>query len=329
MKSKQKFVELHLHLDGAITVPIARKLAVMQNIKLAENQYITDDELEKKLSVSKDCHSLDDFLKCFELPLSLMQTREGIREAVYLVQENLLSQNIVYAELRFAPLLHCDKGLDQEEVILAALDGLKLSKLRCNFILCCMRGSDNAANMETVELAKKYFVNNGGVTALDLAGAEAIFPTEDYEEIFTKAKEYNIPFTIHAGEAAGAESVKKAIDFGAKRIGHGVRSFENKELLQEILEEGIVLEMCPTSNRQTKAIMDMAQYPIKKYMNMGIKVTINTDDMAICRTTLSEEFDYIENKFGLSENEKRGLVMNAISAAFTDKETKREIKKLI
>ena len=140
--------------------------------------------------------------------------------------------------------------MSQEEAIKAALEGLKRTSLKANLILCCMRGNGNdEANYETVELTKKYLVEDGGVTALDLAGAEALYPTSNYSNLFKRAREYGIPFTIHAGEADGAESVKYAIEFGAKRIGHGVRINEDKIVQDLVKKKGIFLEMCPTSNR--------------------------------------------------------------------------------
>lgn len=316
------YIDLHLHLDGAITVEIARKLEEKAGIILPEE----DTELEQKLSVSETCENLNDFLKCFELPLSLLQTEETVEEAVYQVQENIKKDGIVYAEIRFAPQLHCRNGLSQKQIIEASLRGLHKSDLPCNLILCCMRGQDvKAQNMETIRLAKKYLVKDGGVVAIDLAGAEGLFPTADYKEEFEEAQRLGIPVTIHAGEADGAESVKTALEFGAVRIGHGVRSFEDPGLLQELKRRQTCLEMCPTSNRQTKAIENMEQYPFTDYLKMGICVTINTDDMAISRTTIQKEFLYVEKMYGLTEEQKERLFLNAVQSAFTTDERKKQL----
>ena len=316
------YIDLHLHLDGAITVEIARKLEEKAGIILPEE----DTELEQKLSVSETCENLNDFLICFELPLSLLQTEETVEEAVYQVQENIKKDGIVYAEIRFAPQLHCRNGLSQKQIIEASLRGLHKSDLPCNLILCCMRGQDvKAQNMETIRLAKKYLVKDGGVVAIDLAGAEGLFPTADYKEEFEEAQRLGIPVTIHAGEADGAESVKMALEFGAVRIGHGVRSFEDPGLLQELKRRQTCLEMCPTSNRQTKAIENMEQYPFTDYLKMGICVTINTDDMAISRTTIQKEFSYVEKMYGLTEEQKERLFLNAVQSAFTTDERKKQL----
>lgn len=320
-----KYIDLHLHLDGAITPDIAKKLAEVQKIELPTDD---DKELEKLLTVPEDCTSLNDFLKCFELPDSLMMTKEGLSEAVYLVAENIQSQGVIYAEIRFAPQLHTEKGMSQEDAVLAALEGLKRTDLKANLILCCMRGDGNeAANYETVELAKKYLVEDGGVTGIDIAGAEAIYPTSDYSELFAKAKEYGIPFTIHAGEADGAESVRYAIEYGAVRIGHGVRINEDKSVEELVKNKGIYLEMCPTSNRQTHAVEDMADYPLIDYLNNGIKVTLNTDDMAIEGTTLAKEYRYMEENYGLTPEQEKLMLANSIDAAFTSENVKNELRK--
>ena len=320
-----KYIDLHLHLDGAITSDIAKKLARLQNIKLlAEN----DEQLKKLLTVPDTCTSLNDFLKCFALPDALMMTQEGISEAVYLVAENIRQQGVIYAEIRFAPQNHTEKGMSQEEAVQAALEGLKRTELKANIILCCMRGEGNeAANYETLELTKKYLVEDGGVTGMDLAGAEALYPTSKYAALFDKAREYGIPFTIHAGEAAGAESVRCAIEYGAARIGHGVRIREDDSVCELVKNKGIFLEMCPTSNRQTHAVENMKDYPFIKYLNEGIKVTLNTDDMAIEGITLAEEFRYIENEFGLTSEQKKIILNNAVDAAFTSAAVKEELKK--
>lgn len=320
-----QFIDLHLHMDGAITVPIAKRLAQIQGMELPAK---TDEELEDLLTVSEDCVDLTEFLACFELPGSLLHTKEALSEAVYLVAENVRSQGVIYAELRFAPQRHTDKGMSQEDAILAALEGLKRSSLKANLIVCLMRGEGNEQeNWETVELAHKYLVPDGGVTALDIAGAEALFPTSDYGKYFEKAREYGIPYTIHAGEAAGADSVRAAMDFGAKRIGHGVRMKEDPALEERALKEGITFEMCPTSNIQTHAVDDMTDYPFMDYLHRGLRVTLNTDDAAIEGTTLAREFAYMEQKFGLTEEEEKQILSYSVDAAFTTEEVKEKLRK--
>lgn len=325
----EKYLDLHLHLDGAITVPIAKELAQIQEIQLPEED---DEALKKRLTVPPDCKSLNDFLTCFALPGSLMQTKTGLTHAVKLVGDEIASQGVIYAEIRFAPQLHTDKGMTQEDAILAAIDGVRAvsGQTHINLILCCMRGEGNeACNDETVELAKKYLVRDGGVVAVDLAGAEALFPTKRYRELFSKVRDYGMPFTIHAGEADGADSVRLAIEYGADRIGHGVRAYEDEELLRILVDKGVTLEMCPTSNRQTHAVEDMSRYPLMEYLRRGIRVTLNTDDPGIEGTTIADEFRYMEEQFGLTREDRQTMLMNSISAAFTTDEVKAALREKI
>ena len=203
-------------------------------------------------------------------------------------------------------------------------------RIKVNLILCLMRGEGNeVANEETVEVAKKYLVSDGGVVAIDLAGAEALFPTAKYVDIFQKAKKDGVPFTIHAGEADGASSVRDALEAGTVRIGHGVRSFEDKKVIDDIIRKNIPLEMCPTSNRQTHAVADMSTYPLVKYLEQGVCVTVNTDDPAIEGTTIAEEFAYLKKTYGLTEEQQGQILKNSITAAFTTETEKARLREIV
>jgi len=325
--TNDKYIDLHIHLDGTITVEMAKRLAELQNIELPTSD---DKELMRLLRIPEVCTSLDEFLSCFELPLKLLQSYEGISEAAYLMAEDFLAQNIVYAEVRFAPQLHTRNGLTQEETLKAVLEGLSRSSAKVNIILILMRGEGiEAENAETLELAKKYLVEDGGVVAIDLAGAEAQYPTENFKELLCTATEYGIPLTVHAGEAAGAESVRLAVEYGARRIGHGIRASEDESVLELLTEKGIFLEMCPTSNRMTRTVDDMTKYPIMDYMAKGIKVTINTDDPALEGTVIGNEYSYIDELFGLTEEQKKTLLKNSVDAAFTSESVRAELRAVL
>ncbi|MBQ3393422.1 MAG: adenosine deaminase [Lachnospiraceae bacterium] len=319
------YLDLHLHLDGALTPAMAKELAALQNITLPVSN---DESLKKLLTVSPDCESLNSFLECFALPLLLMQTPAGLRETVRLVGDHLLSQGLIYAEIRFAPQLHTALDMTQEDAVKAALKGLEETALKANLILCCMRGQGNEkANEETLELTRRYLVPDGGVVAMDLAGAEGLFPTSRYGNLFEKARAYGIPYTIHAGEADGAQSVRAAVEYGAARIGHGVRSREDPEVMEMLKEKGITLELCPTSNRMTHAVEDMTDYPLLRYMDEGIPVTVNTDDPGIEDTTIEKEFHYMRELLGLTPEQERQLLLNAVDAAFTTDEVKDSLRR--
>ena len=320
----ENLVELHLHLDGALSINNCKKLAKIQNIDIPED----DNEIRNMMMVTSDCHDLNEFLTKFEFPLSLLQTTEGIKNAVKNLQEELIEQGIIYAEIRFAPQLHLRNGLSQDEVVEAAIEGLNSSDLRCNLILCCMRGNENHdENIETIKVAKKYL--GKGVGGVDLAGAEGLYPTSNFEDIFKYAKELEVPFTIHAGEADGPSSVKDAIYFGAKRIGHGVRSSEDSNIVKLIKDKNITLEICPTSNICTSVYDNISDIPIKYFIDNGINITINTDDPTVCNTKLKDELILVATTFNLDYDDIIKLQLNAINASFASMEVKDDVIKLI
>lgn len=302
-------IDLHVHLDGSLSFDIARKLAALQNMK----EY-SDKELIPKMVAPKDCRDLNDYLTKFVYPLELLQTKEALELCVYEMLKMQNNQGLEYSEIRFAPQLHLQKGLTQKEVVEAVLKGRqkfekKEEKMESGIILCCMRGADNRLNYETVEMAGEYV--GKGVKLLDLAGAEALFPTKNYGKLFRYAESLKVPYTIHAGEADGPESIWYALEFGATRIGHGVRCIEDKELMRRLVKDQIPLELCPTSNLNTKIFGRIEDYPIPQFLDEEIKITINTDNMTVSDTTLAKELKLVKETFHLSEKDMAGLQKNA------------------
>ena len=313
-------VVLHLHLDGSL-----RTETVYEWLK-EEGKDVTLEEVKKALMVNKDCRDLNEYLEKFDLPLQVLQTKEHIEQATFELFEDLSKQNVIYAEVRFAPSLHTKKGLDYNQIVEAAIRGMEKAKeqfnIDGNLILCCMRGETSTIrSIQNVAIAKKYL--DKGVCALDLAGAEALYPTKDYEYIFKLARENNIPFTIHAGEAAGPESIKKAIEFGAKRIGHGVRCLEDKTLVAELIKNEIPLEVCPISNLQTKATGE--KHPIEELFKAGLKTTISPDNNTVSNTDIIEEYKWVLENTGLTIEDLKQMNVNAIRGAFITPQKKAEL----
>lgn len=316
---KYALIDLHIHLDGSLSLSSARALADMQGISLPAD----DDTLLRMLRVSEGCRDLNEYLEKFALPLSLLQTSEAISASVERLCGELSEQGLLYAEIRFAPQLHCERGLTQDEVVRSAILGLKQSGFRASLILCCMRGENNRElNLETVRLAKKHL--GLGVCALDLAGAEALFPNENFIDVIEYAKSLSLPMTLHAGEALGSESVSSAIELGADRIGHGVRSIENPELLQILSQKKIALELCPTSNLNTRVFERIEDYPLRRLLDAGVCVTINTDNTTVSNTSLANELTLLCNAFALDGATLARIERNAIECSFADKATKKE-----
>lgn len=303
-------VILHLHLDGSLRPASVQRWLQKQGV----TQSI--EEVEENLMVNKDCRDLNEYLQKFDLPAQVLQDADNIREATYEIFEDLSKQNVIYAEVRFAPSKHTEQGLTYDEVVDAAVKGMNEAKAKYGIdgglILCCMRGDSEERNMETVNVAKRFL--NRGVVAIDLAGAEALFPTSDYEDIFRKADRQGIPFTIHAGEADGPESIKSALKFGAKRIGHGVRSIEDSRLMDILRIREIPLEVCPTSNLQTQAIA--GKHPIEELYRRGLFVTVSTDNNTVSNTNILDEYNWILENTDLTYNDLLQMNMNAARFAF-------------
>lgn len=304
-------IDLHLHLDGSLTPAYMIRQARKQRVELP----IWDEgKLMEYLRAPRDCRDLNEYLEKFDLPCSLMQTEEALTDAVQELCGRLMAQGLAYSEIRFAPQLHIKKGCTQEQIVEAAVKGLPQDgQFEAKLILCCMRMADNEAeNLETIRVAKKFL--GKGVVAADLAGAEALFPTSDFAPVFAAAKEAGVPFTIHAGEAAGPESIWAALHLGARRIGHGVRCMEDETLMEYLREHQIPLEVCPTSNFQTRAVK--GEYPLKKMLEAGLVVTLNTDNTTVSDTTLEREFLIAREELGLTEEQLEKLKENARKAKF-------------
>lgn len=304
-------IDLHLHLDGSLTPAYVISQAKKQGLDLPVWE---EKELVKYMTAPADCRDLNEYLEKFDLPCSVMQTEDALTEAVRDVCRQMEAQGMKYVEIRFAPQLHTKKGLTQRQVTEAAIKGLPQGKgLEAKLILCCMRMENNEKeNMETIRMAEEYL--GKGVAAADLAGAEAIFPTKSFEPVFRMAREAGVPFTIHAGEADGPKSIWTALKFGAKRIGHGVRCLEDETLVEYLREHRIPLEVCPTSNFQTKAVK--GEYPLKKMLEKGLCVTLNTDNTTVSGTTLEKEFEVAWTRLGVTEEELEILKANAEKARF-------------
>lgn len=318
-------VVLHLHLDGSLRPETVREWTSQllgKDIKI--------EEVERMLMVDKRCRDLNQYLEKFDIPVKMLQSSEHIERATYELYEDLSRQNVKYAEVRFAPSKHLMNNLSYEEIIEAAIRGLNRAKEKFdidgNLILCCMRGDDNEKdNIDTIEVAKEYF--GKGVCAVDLAGAEALFKTENFQDIFEIAKRYGIPFTIHAGEADGSSSIHKALSFGASRIGHGVRCIEDKALMEELARKQIPLEVCPISNLQTQAVK--GKHPIEQLFRQGLAITVSTDNNTVSNTDICQEYEYILDNTQLTINDLILMNKNAAKNIFGTNKQKIDLMERI
>ncbi len=315
-------IELHCHLDGSVRVSTIIDIAKKENIEIPS---FKEEIVKKFIEVPKNCTSLNEYLKKFELPNKIMQSSYSLERIAFELLEDAASENIKYIEIRFAPQLHTKGGLSFDQVIKSVLKGVKKAEeiydIRGNLILGCMRNMSIESGLEVVKEGNKFL--NNGVVAIDLCGPEYEGFAYEYKEITDLAKELGYEITIHAGEAASAQNVIDAINIlGATRIGHGVRIKYMKEAYDLVKEKKITLEMCPTSNVQTKAIDDFYNYPFYDFYKDNIKVCINTDNRTVSNINLTNEISLISNEFKISLDDYNKIYINSIEASFADRSTK-------
>lgn len=308
-----KKVELHLHLDGAVEPSILVKLSGR-----------TIEELKPDMIAKDKCENLSEYLTKFDLPISYMQTKENLKLISKELVNYLDKENVIYAEIRFAPMFHTKEGLTYEEVVESVLEGLNSNQnVKTNLILCMMRGFPKENNLKTIDVVEKYL--GKGVCAIDLAGAEDKFPLQDYVELFDIVKEKNLPFTIHAGENGSHKEIELAINIGTKRIGHGIHATESIETQNLLKQNNVLLEVCPTSNVQTNAIDIYENHPLQELFNSGIKVCINTDNKTVSNISLTEEYIKLYNTFNFTIEEFNQMNENAINNSFISENEKIEL----
>jgi adenosine deaminase len=318
-------IDLHIHLDGAIRVATIAELGDELGIELPTYD---PRELAKFVQVGRDCRSLTDFLKRFEIFYPILPYAATQERIAYELCEDCAGDNVIYFETRFAPALACNEKFTMEDAVVAALEGLRRGQrdfgVRCGLILCCYRSITPRQNIDTVKLAEKY--RHQGVIGIDLAGDELHYPTTPHVEAFALARKLEIPVTIHAREGEKAENIREAVfEHGAARIGHGVALERDMELLKQVRDHGTVFEICLTSNLQTRSVPSLSKHPFKKFFDEKVRVTLNTDDPAISNITLTDEFELAVREYKLTPAQIRELLLNAASAAFAESSVRQEI----
>ena len=309
-------VELHCHLDGSLRVPTILDLAKKDKVTLSTSSY---DKLSKLLVIGKTRGSLEEYIKRFDITLSVMQTPQALSRTAYELIEDVAKENVRYIEIRYSPILHTGKGMTMGESVEAVREGLKRGQkdygVKSGIIVCGIRNISAEVSLKLADLTVRY--KNKGVVGFDLAGAEENFPAKDHQEAFYMILNNNINATIHAGEAYGPSSIHQAIHHcGAHRIGHGTRLKENKDLMNYVNDHRITLEICLTSNWQTRSIRSLKYHPLKYYYDQGIRVTINTDNRLMSGTTLTKEFLLAHKLFGFKLHDFREMIIMAMKSAF-------------
>jgi adenosine deaminase len=300
--------DLHVHLDGSLRLATILELAERDRIDLPSHDI---EGLSRAMHLGENTGSLVEYLKAFDVTLKVMQSEDSLHRIAYELAEDAAAENVRYMEVRYAPMLHTRAGLRLTQVVEAVLEGLddgyKAFGIQSNVIICGIRNISPESSLEMAQLAVAY--KNRGVVAYDLA--------KHHLASFQLVRDNNINVTIHAGEAYGPESIHQAIHVcGAHRIGHGCRLREDGDLLHYVNDHRIALECCPSSNVQTGAVKDLASHPLRLYYNLGLRVTVNTDNRLITDTTVSRELWLAHTQMGLSFADIKRIVINGFKAAF-------------
>lgn len=320
--------ELHLHLDGSLRPSTIVELAADAGVTLP---YADEGELRDYLFV-RDGKDLTDYLRRFDLTLSVMQTAASLERTAFELCEDAAAENVRYLEIRYSPILHRQDDLTLEEAVEAPLRGMRRAEeelgVRSGLIVCGIRNLPPETSVRLAELAVAFW--GRGVVAFDLAGGEAGHPAADHAEAFRIARHANLNLTVHAGEAAGPESIAAALhECGAHRIGHGTRLFEDPALERYVADHQVPIEVCLTSNVQTRAVEGFRAHPVRRYYDAGLRVSLHTDNRLMSGTTLTEEYVRAAAYLGFTETELAELALNAFRGAFLPWPEKQELLKAV
>ncbi len=308
--------ELHCHLDGSVRPRTVLELASEQGVALPTARL---SDLTRLLRAGKRTRNLGDYLRIFDLTLAVMQRKEALYRIAFELVEDCAAENVRHLEVRYSPILHRRKRLGWEDIVDPVIAGLRDAGARhdvsTGVIICGIRSMAPRVSMALAKLAVAY--KGRGVLAFDLAGQERDYPAKAHRQAFQLILENNINSTVHGGEAFGAPSISQALHYcGAHRIGHGTRLREDPDLLRYVRDHRIPLEMCLSSNIQTRAVRRIQDHPCGEYFRQGLRVTLNTDNRLMSATTLTEEIALAARAFRFSPYEVKRIILNGFKSAF-------------
>jgi len=321
-------VELHVHLDGSLRIETLRELAE----KLPQDRRLPDSVDLRKAVVPRAKGSLETYLDSFEYTIAVLQTAEALERAAYELCEDAAKENVVYIEIRFAPLLHTKEGLSPREVVQAAAAGCARANealgIEARLLLTALRNASTEQSMEVAQLAAQF--RGKGVVGFDLAGPERGFSLSTHRASIDLARAAGVPVTLHAGESCCPEHIGEALDLGASRVGHGVYLFKIPALERRAARLRVPLEVCPTSNRQISGFMkSYADHPLKRYFDLGIPVTLNTDNRLMSQVDLTHEYEVVVRAFSLGRDEVARIALAGVEAAFAPDSLKQTLRQRV
>ena len=310
--------ELHLHLDCSLSYEVVSKI----------DPSITYEYYCSNFIAPKKCVDLRDFLARAPSSYPLMQTEEHLRLVTFDLFEQLLEDGLIYVEMRFAPLLHTEQGLSAHEVVAcveaATAEAVKNTGIEARIILCTLRFYSTEQSLETVRLVEEF--SGTYVAGFDIAADKPGNVIDDHIAAFQYARLKGILYTAHVGETRGIENVRETLEhFKPTRVGHGVCSIQDPELLEYLRENKIHLEACPTCNIQTNCYETYADHPIDKLYRAGISISVNTDTRTITNVSLSQEYEKLHQTFGWEPKDFYICNRNALNSAFVTQEVREQL----
>jgi adenosine deaminase len=308
--------DIHCHLDGCLRPSTVLDLADAQGVRLPTRDV---RRLARLLQAGPRTRNLGDYLRIFDITLSVMQEKEALYRVAYELAEDAAGENVRHLEVRYSPILHTKRRLDFNDIVDPVIAGLKDAGLKhrisTGVIICGIRSMDPKVSLALAELAVAY--KGKGVLAFDLAGQEKDYPAKAHRDAFQLILKRNVNSTVHAGEAFGPASISQALHYcGAHRIGHGTRLLEDRDLMAYVNDHRIPLEVCLSSNVQTKAVKTLGEHPFGFYFRQGLRVTVNTDSRLISATTVSKELALAARAFRLTPYEVKRILINGFKSSF-------------
>jgi adenosine deaminase len=307
--------DLHVHLDGSLRVATLLELAHDQGIELPSRD---PDLLADHMHV-QGARDLNDYLARFGITLAVLQRADALERVAYELAEDAAAENVRYMEVRFSPALHQRDDLSMAQAVEAPLRGLRRAAedfgIRTGVILCGIRNMSPGTSLELADLTVAF--KDRGVVAFDLAGAEYDHPAKLHREAFYRVGNANMAATLHAGEAFGPESIHQALHYcNANRIGHGTRLVEDPDLMHYVNDFRVPLEICLTSNVQTRGVASFADHPLRRYYDEGLVVTLNTDNRLMSATTVTDEYWRAHQHLGFAWDELCRMALYGFESAF-------------
>lgn len=331
MRLNQKLIQrlpktdIHVHLDGCLRPRTVLELADQSGVKLPTRNLA---KLTRLLQAGKRTRNLGDYLKIFDLTLAVMQEKEALYRIAYELVEDAADENVRHLEVRYSPILHRRRKLSFEDIVDPVIAGLNDAgvkhKMTTGVIICGIRSLPPRSSLALADLAVAY--KGRGVLAFDLAGQEKDYPAKAHRAAFERVIKNNVNSTVHAGEAFGAPSIAQALHYcGAHRIGHGTHLIEDRDLMDFVNDHRIPLEICLSSNIQTRVVRSIREHPFYLYFRQGLRVTLNTDSRLISATTVSQELGLAARAFRLSPYELKRIIINGFKSSFLPYATKARV----